>query len=203
MRRRGGRARRGTDFLVAALFILAVAGVAALLQTWNSRDLTGVARVVDGDTLVVAGERVRLRGIDAPEIGQQCMGGDGAAHPCGRLAASYLETLIGGDSIGCSGHDTDRYGRFLGVCHEAGDRQSPSLNASMVENGWAVAYGDHDGLERAARAERRGMWAWRFERPADWRRQRAALDEDAAPRAGLGAAIRRLRAWIGWGGHLE
>lgn len=197
------RRRRAKDIVIAALFIIAVAALAALLQTLNSRDLTGPARVIDGDTITVEGTRVRLRGIDAPEIGQQCMGGDGIAHPCGRLAASYLETLIGGDSVECSGHDTDRYGRFLGVCHETGNRQGASLNAAMVENGWAIAYGDHGRLEREAQAERRGLWAWEFDRPADWRRQKAALDEGAVPRAGLGAAIRRFRAFVGWGGHHE
>lgn len=201
MRRRGGRARRGKDFLIAALFIMAVAGLAALLQTWNSRDLSGVARIVDGDTLIVAGERVRLRGIDAPEMGQSCTDGEGAERPCGRLAARHLAMLIDGGEVGCAGHDADRFGRFLGICRTRAGRSS--LNAAMVQDGWAVAYGDHDGLERAARAERRGMWAWRFERPADWRRQRAALDEKAVPRAGLGAALRRLQSWTGWGGHYE
>ncbi|MCR9122843.1 MAG: thermonuclease family protein [Phyllobacteriaceae bacterium] len=201
MRRRGGRARRGTDFLVAALFIFAVAGIAALLQTWNSRDLAGDAQIVDGDTLIVAGERVRLRGIDAPEHDQPCTDGEGTAHPCGRLAARHLAMLIDGGAVGCAGHDTDRYGRFLGVCRTG--NEGSSLNAAMVGDGWAVAYGDHDGLERAARAERRGMWAWEFDRPADWRRQRAALEGEALPRAGLDAALRRIRAFVGWGGHHE
>jgi endonuclease YncB( thermonuclease family) len=35
-------------------------------------DVSGPATVVDGDTLVVAGEHVRLQGIDAPEMHQTC-----------------------------------------------------------------------------------------------------------------------------------
>ncbi len=34
-------------------------------------DITGKPRVIDGDTLEIAGERVRLHGIDAPESGQE------------------------------------------------------------------------------------------------------------------------------------
>jgi len=201
MRRRSGRRRRGSDLVLAALFILTVAGAAALLQTLSSRELDGDARVVDGDTLIIASERVRLRGIDAPEIDQPCTDGEGTAHPCGRLAARHLAALIDGGEVACIGHDTDRFGRFLGVCLAGSD--GPSLNAAMVGDGWAVAYGDHGPLERAARAARRGLWAWEFDRPADWRRQKAALEEGAVPRAGPGAAIRRIRAWIGWGGHHE
>ena len=36
------------------------------------RDLAGAARVVDGDTLEVKGEKLRLQGIDAPEMAQTC-----------------------------------------------------------------------------------------------------------------------------------
>ncbi|MBO6636738.1 MAG: thermonuclease family protein [Roseitalea sp.] len=200
-RRKGGRG--AVDFLVATIFILGVAGLAALLQTWNSREMAGAVRVIDGDSIMIDGADVRLRGIDAPELGQQCMGDDGARYPCGQLAANHLETLIDGNPVVCTGHDTDRYGRFLGVCRKAGGDHAASLNAMMVEDGWAVAYGGHDRLERLAQAERRGLWAWRFERPADWRRQRAAADAQAPPRAGFGAAIRRIRSWIGWGGHDE
>ncbi len=37
-----------------------------------SEVITGPARVVDGDTLEIAGERIRLHGIDAPETNQTC-----------------------------------------------------------------------------------------------------------------------------------
>jgi len=47
---------------------------------------------------------------------------------------------------------------------------------TMVRQGWAVAYagadGDgHRGLERAAQRMRLGLWAGRFERPEEWRKQ--------------------------------
>lgn len=201
MRRRTGRGRRIGDVVIAALFVLSVAGIAAFVEKWAGRSVEGPARIVDGDTLIVLGERVRLRGIDAPELGQKCAAGDGTSHPCGRLAARHLEALVGGGRVDCTGHDTDRYGRFLGVCRTGDD--GLSLNAAMVESGWAVAYGDHGRLERQARAGRRGIWAWQFEQPAQWRRKRAALEDEAVPRAGPGVAIRRLLGWIGRGGHDE
>ena len=61
----------------------------------SAQQLQGAARVVDGDTLRVAGERVRLFGIDAPEIGQPCRdGGD-----CGAQSKAHLEALIGGRDV--------------------------------------------------------------------------------------------------------
>lgn len=49
-----------------------VVGVLGLAWVCQAADyLTGTARVIDADTLEVVGERVRLTGIDAPELGQR------------------------------------------------------------------------------------------------------------------------------------
>ncbi len=58
--------------LILALVILA-GGSAA------HAEVTGKPRVVDGDTIEVAGERIRLHGIDAPEAKQTCADKDGKA----------------------------------------------------------------------------------------------------------------------------
>ena len=197
------RGRRVRDVLAAAILIGAVAFAAATLQGWNSRTVQGIARVTDGDTIRLRGEPVRLRGIDAPEVGQVCTGGDGAEHACGRLASEYLETLIAARPVACTGHDTDRYGRFLGDCRAGTGATATGLNEAMVASGWAVAYGDHERAEARARGERRGLWAWRFERPADWRRRTAAEAGEPLPAGGAGAIVRRARALVGWRGHNE
>ena len=52
--------------------MLRLALLLTLLPTLALADVTGQARVIDGDTIEVAGERIRLHGIDAPESGQRC-----------------------------------------------------------------------------------------------------------------------------------
>ncbi len=70
-----------------ALFLL-------LLQTSNSRaDITGQPRVIDGDTIEIAGQRIRLHGIDAPESRQLCRR-DGERWRCGKDATSALKAFL-------------------------------------------------------------------------------------------------------------
>src|SRR4029077_12568729 len=75
----------------------------------------GVAHVVDGDTIVVAGTTLRLAGIDAPELGQTCQGAE-RSFDCGRLVAGALRTYIAGRNLQCAASGTDRYGRTLARC---------------------------------------------------------------------------------------
>src|SRR5207237_1182174 len=60
------------------------------LRPLNGAPVTGRARVVDGDSLEVAGYRIRLFGIDAPEWRQECTDASGASYACGRAAARAL-----------------------------------------------------------------------------------------------------------------
>jgi endonuclease YncB( thermonuclease family) len=157
--------RRLFDYgLTIALFAL-LAFLAARLDRIAMRTEQGRAVVNDGDTLTLEGERVRLRGIDAPEYTQTCRkaGGD---YACGRMARKALVDLIGGRVVSCDGWQRDRYNRLLGACR-AGDLD---LNRSLVLAGWAVAYGNYAAEERQARAARAGIWAGDFDRPQDWRR---------------------------------
>ncbi|MAS04752.1 MAG: nuclease [Ahrensia sp.] len=186
LHRRRGRRRsilgRALDvFGVIALFGL-VAVAAAVFDEISMRDVTGRARVVDGDTIALLGQRIRLAGIDAPEAGQQCRR-DGAAYDCGQEARLRLAGLIGDGEVACRGNERDRYGRLLMRCV----RGATDLNAAMVRSGWAVAYGDYDGEERQARSEAAGLWAGDFDRPSRWRRQQGSI-ADIGP-AGLASRI--------------
>lgn len=152
-------------------------------MTANAGDITGVASVIDGDTIEVHGTRIRLHGIDAPESAQLCIDADGKPWRCGQQASLALAELIGRTPVTCNRTDTDHYGRTISVCTQ-GDKD---LNAWMVAEGWAVAYRqysmDYVGEEDQAREARRGMWSGEFVRPENWRRgQRDGSTSDQSPR---------------------
>ena len=82
-------------------------------------DLSGRARVIDGDTLEVGGARMRLYGIDTPESAQSCLA-RGRRWSCGREATRALSGRIGSRTVTCEERDRDRYGRIVAVCRVGG-----------------------------------------------------------------------------------
>ena len=132
--------------------------------------VTGPARIIDGDTIEVAGERIRLHGIDAPEAKQTCEWA-GKHVPCGRLATLALMDLTAGAVVTCKTREKDRYGRWVAVCY---DPDGFDLGRNMVLTGWALAYRrystDYVGTEDKAREAKRGMWKGKFVPPWEWRR---------------------------------
>lgn len=170
-RRRRRPPARGRGWLGKALdycLTIAILGFLALvgarMDRVETQQLGGIAKINDGDSITLGAERIRLLGIDAPEYGQECRR-NGAAYACGRQAREALARLVAGHDISCSGWERDRYGRLLAVCKAGG----VELNRNMVEQGWAVAYGDYEDAERAARQRLAGLWAGEFERPRIWR----------------------------------
>jgi len=162
--------RRG--LVVALVGLLAAAAAAFWDEATPDSYLSGAARVVDGDTLVVAGMRVRLAGVDAPESRQRCERG-GESWECGATATAALQRLTEGQVVRCATLGQDRYERMLGRC-EAGEAD---LGAALVRQGMAVAYTRYSWRyvpeELRARWDGAGIWAGRFETPEDWRRQQA------------------------------
>tara|TARA_R110000787_G_scaffold81651_8_gene176895 strand:- start:141 stop:509 length:369 start_codon:yes stop_codon:yes gene_type:complete len=92
--------------------------------------LTGKARVIDGDTIEIAGQRIRLFGIDAPETKQTCIAG-GKQYACGQNASFALAQIIGRHWVYCHEKDRDRYGRVVAICNLAG-ATGPEVNGTMV-----------------------------------------------------------------------
>jgi len=95
-------------------------------------DVTGSARIVDGDTIHISKTKIRLHGIDAPENKQFC-NASGQEWPCGQEATQALVEAISDQSVTCKGGKRDRYKRLLAVCYVG----NINLNAMMVRNGWA------------------------------------------------------------------
>uniref|UniRef100_A0A1D1ZRL6 TNase-like domain-containing protein n=2 Tax=Auxenochlorella protothecoides TaxID=3075 RepID=A0A1D1ZRL6_AUXPR len=136
--------------------------------------LIGTPRVIDGDTLEVAGTRVRLFGIDAPEKKQACLDGRGESYLCGQAATSALREVIGDAPVACTVKTKDMYRRSVAVCTVVRPGERPlDLNAWLVEEGHAVAYRryskDFVPAELRAQEAKRGIWAGRFELPEGWR----------------------------------
>lgn len=78
--------------------------------------LSGIARVIDGDTLEVEKERVRLFGVDAPESAQTCTDKKGASYGCGKEATEALRSKIGNSPVKCLVRNHDQYQRAVATC---------------------------------------------------------------------------------------
>ncbi len=160
--------RRRLGLIVFVLSVLA----GMLLASWaKAETLVAQPQMTDADTLVLSGTKFRLDGIDAPERNQQCLAPDDKLWPCGEAATKALTRFIGDRPMTCQdvGADT-KYNRHIGRCSVGGE----SIEHWLVREGWAIEFKMHsDGRfadeERAARENRRGLWASCFANPRDVR----------------------------------
>jgi len=152
--------------LGAVLLAAALAACVRFLAEPRGRTVAGHAFVVDGDTLRIGPDRIRIEGIDAPELDQTCRR-RGRPLPCGEQARDALLAMLSGRTVTCRTSGRDRYGRFLARCEAGGE----DIGARMVAEGRAVSDGDYRLLEARARFRSAGIWATAFERPQDWRRR--------------------------------
>ncbi len=113
----------------------AIAPVLALIATPALADVAGIASVIDGDTIEVHGQPIRLHGIDAPESRQLCRL-DSNPWQCGKDAANALTDKIARQPVTCEDLGRDRYKRIIGRCIVAGE----DINAWMGSQGLALAY---------------------------------------------------------------
>lgn len=134
----------------------------------SAQTMQGTAQALDGDSLVIDSQMVRLFGIDAPELSQTCRR-DGASWACGQIAKDQLAALVAGQRVECRGQGKDEYGRIVAVCSIGYDE----LNRTMVEQGWAVAYrqfsDNYVTAELHAKAQRLGIWSSDFVMPEEFR----------------------------------
>ncbi|MFO1069715.1 MAG: thermonuclease family protein [Geminicoccaceae bacterium] len=156
-----------------ALALACALGLSSVVYARTGDTLAGTVSVVDGDTLDLHGQRIRLWGVDAPESRQLCRV-DGQPWRCGQAAALALSDHIGRRVVHCEELDTDRWKRIVARCRVAGD----DLGAWLVGQGLALAFvrysEDYVADEARARAGRRGIWKGTFAPPWEWRRDRNA-----------------------------
>jgi endonuclease YncB( thermonuclease family) len=154
--------------MIRLILVATAVAVLSCPTTLHAQAPGGFGRAVDGDTLMVGEQKVRLFGIDAPELDQSCTR-EGQTWACGADAADQLAKLVNGRPVYCQSMGTDQYGRVVGRC-VAG---TTDLNRTMVANGYAVAYRqysqDYVSTEAAAHAAKRGIWAGSFEMPDQYR----------------------------------
>jgi len=132
--------------------------------------LVGRVSVVDGDTLEMHGNRIRLHGIDAPESGQSCTDEENKTYRCGQLSANRMASYVSGKAVYCEILDKDRYGRLIAACSV----NDVDVNQLLVSEGWALAYRqysrDYVSAEENAKKLGLGMWQGKFVEPWNWRR---------------------------------
>ena len=126
-------------------------------------------KIIDGDTIILNGEKIRFSGIDTPELKQTCLKDDQEV-PCGMTAKRLLAEKISNATVECISEGKDIYKRTLAECFVNGE----SLSKFLVRSGYAFAYRKYSTKfikdEEFAKANKLGMWAMTFQYPWDFRK---------------------------------
>tara|TARA_B100001146_G_C16045364_1_gene375454 strand:+ start:25 stop:513 length:489 start_codon:yes stop_codon:yes gene_type:complete len=137
-----------------------------------SAEIKGMAWVIDGDTIVVNHQKIRLFGIDAPEISQICADNT----QMGRKAKTALIKLVKGRTVSCTGGQIDSYGRIIAQCFVYFTNQEYiDISAKLVQNGMAFAYRKYSKIyihnENIAKNKNIGIWERECMKPETFRRE--------------------------------
>ena len=144
----------------------------------QAEEFLGIPKVVDGDTLRINSYKIRLEGIDAPEMKQLCQRtflsififSFNKNYKCGEISKKKLQGYTKNYNISCKVEGIDRYNRILGTCY----KNKININSRMVRLGYAVAYKKYSkkylSAEREAKREELGLWKGTFDMPWDWRK---------------------------------
>ena len=158
--------RKIKDFVRLIMLIAIVVVAIGWLTKYSEDSIMGSATVLDGDSLKISDNKIRLMGIDAPEYDQKCKTKSGDEYACGIKSRKHLMEIVSGENVECKSWNKDKYDRLLAVCYV----NEQDINALMVEAGWALAYGDYEGQELTASRNKMGLWNGDFENPANWRK---------------------------------
>ena len=147
-------------------------------QTVQASEIVGFPKVVDGDTIHIKSYKIRLEGIDAPEMKQKCKKpylkimffNFQKDYYCGQMSKKKLVQKIGNKPVKCILLGKDRYKRYLAKCLKG----TINLNRWMVRNGYAIAYRKYSKIyipdENFAKEEKLGLWIGTFIKPEKWRK---------------------------------
>ena len=126
-------------------------------------------KIIDGDTIILNGEKIRFSGIDTPELKQTCLQND-VEVDCGISAKILLVKKIGNNTPQCIREGKDIYKRTLAECFVNGE----SLSSFLVRSGYAFAYRKYSTKfikdEEFAKTNKFGMWSMTFQYPWDFRK---------------------------------
>ena len=140
-----------------------------LLESAFSKQIIGYAKVIDADTIYIDSYKIRLEGIDAPEIKQKCILNQ-KEYFCGLFSKNKLKEKVDAKIIKCISSGKDRYKRYLATCFAG----KIDLNKWLVKNGYAIAYRKYSKLyvddEKFAKKNNLGLWSGTFIEPEKWRK---------------------------------
>ena len=147
-------------------------------QTAKASEILGFRKLVDGATIHIKSYKIRLEGIDAPEMKQKCKKpylqimffNFQKDYYCGQISKEKLIKKIGSKQVKCILLGKDRYKRYLAKCLIG----TINLNRWMVRNGYAIAYRKYSKIyvldENFAKDEKLGLWSGTFIKPEKWRK---------------------------------
>ena len=163
------------------MFIRIIIIFFVMLSNSIAEEISGIPKVVDGDTIHINSYKFRLEGIDAPEMRQQCKKEAIKIsfligftfykdYSCGRFSKEKLITKINTSEIKCISSSKDRYKRYIATCFKG----KTNLNQWMVRNGFAIAYRRYSKKyvpdEAFAKENKLGLWQGKFMEPEKWRK---------------------------------
>jgi len=144
-------------------------GILVLCLLWCNISFAENLKVIDGDTIVLNGEKIRFSGIDTPELKQTCIYKNQEVI-CGVFAKMLLIEKIGNKTPVCISEGKDIYKRTLAECFIDGE----SLSSFLVRSGYAFAYRKYSKKfiedEEFARTNKLGLWSMKFQYPWDFRK---------------------------------
>lgn len=131
--------------------------------------VSGKAKIIDGDSIVIKKYEMRLFDIDAPEYNQTCQDEQEKKYNCGAKSTTYLRKLTKDKKLKCHIVGKDYYNRYLATCFD----DKKNINATMISSGWAVIYNNpskYYSLMLEAKLEKRGIWQGSFLEPKQFRK---------------------------------